>query len=103
MLYSKEKLKGIKEYIIKSFIFYYNNYYLTYQEAKYSINYQLQELKLNVLKGTKKADLLQEIDQDLIATFNKISAAVVLQEYAKVAKNTKREVLVIAYQGLENY
>ena len=30
MLYSKKKLKGIKEYIIKSFIFYYNNYCLTY-------------------------------------------------------------------------
>ena len=27
-LYSKEKLKGIKEYIIRSFVFYYNNYYL---------------------------------------------------------------------------
>ena len=38
-----------------------------------------------------------------MATFNKILAAVVLQEYAKVAKNAKREVLVVAYQGLENY
>ena len=58
MLYNKEKLKGIREYIIKSFIFYYNNYYLTYQEAKYSINYQLQKPKLNALKGIKKTDLL---------------------------------------------
>ena len=41
MLYSKEKLKGIREYIIKSFVFYYNNYCLIYQEAKYSISYQL--------------------------------------------------------------
>ena len=39
MLYSKEKLKGIKEYIIKSFAFYYNNYYPTHQEAKYGISY----------------------------------------------------------------
>ena len=39
MLYSKEKLKGTREYIIKSFIFYYNNYYLTYQEAKYGVSY----------------------------------------------------------------
>ena len=38
-----------------------------------------------------------------MATFNKVLAVVVLQEYAKVAKNTKREVLVAAYQGLENY
>ena len=35
MLYSKNKLKGIKKYTIKSFIFYYNNYYLIHQEAKY--------------------------------------------------------------------
>ena len=78
MLYSKGKLKGTKEYIIKSFAFYYNNYYPTHQEAKYGANYQLQELKSDVLKGIKEADLLQEIDQDLMATFNKISAAVVL-------------------------
>ena len=32
-----------------------------------------------------------------MATFNKILVAVVLQEYAKAAKNTKREVLVAAY------
>ena len=41
MLYNKEKLKGIKEYIIKSFIFYYNNYYPTHQEAKYGVSYWL--------------------------------------------------------------
>ena len=39
MLYNKEKLKGIKKYIIKSFTFYYNDYYLTHQEAKYSTSY----------------------------------------------------------------
>ena len=38
-----------------------------------------------------------------MATFNKILAAVVLQEYVRVTKNTKREVLVAAYQGLENH
>ena len=97
MLYSKEKLKGIKKYMIKSFIFYYNNYYLTHQEAKYGVSYEPQELKLDVLKGTKEADLLWEIDQDPIATFNKVLAAVVLQEYARVANNTKREVLVAVY------
>ena len=58
MLYSKEKLKGIKEFIIKSFIFYYNNYYLIYQEAKYSISYQPQKPKLDVFKGIKEANLL---------------------------------------------
>ena len=89
MLYNKEKLKGTREYIIKSFAFYYNNYCPTHQEAKYGASYQPQKLKLNVLKGTKKADLLQKINQDLIATFNKVLAAVVLQEYARAAKNTK--------------
>ena len=32
-----------------------------------------------------------------MATFNKVLAAMVLQEYTRVAKNTKREVLVAAY------
>ena len=64
--------------MIKSFAFYYNNYYPIHQEAKYSISYQPQELKLDVLKGTKEADLLQEIDQDLIAIFNKVSAVIIL-------------------------
>ena len=58
MLYNKKKLKGIRKYTIKSFAFYYNNYYLIYQEAKYSTSYQPQELKLDTLKGIKKADLL---------------------------------------------
>ena len=102
MLYNKEKLKGIREYTIKSFVFCYNNYCPTHQEAKYGVSYQLQELKSDVLKGTKEADLLQEIDQDLLATFNKVLAAIVLQEYTKAANNTKREILVAAYQGLEN-
>ena len=103
MLYNKEKLKGIRECIIKSFAFCYNNYYSTHQEAKYGASYQPQELKLDILKDTKEADLLQEIDQDPIATFNKVLAAVVLQEYARAAKNAKREVSVAAYQRSENY
>ena len=41
MLYSKEKLKGTREYIIKSFVFYYNNYCPIHQKAKYSISYWL--------------------------------------------------------------
>ena len=58
MLYNKEKLKGIREYIIKIFVFYYNNYYLIYQEVKYGVSYQPQELKLDTLKGTEEVDLL---------------------------------------------
>ena len=56
MLYSKEKLKGIRECIIKSFIFCYNDYYPIYQEAKYGASYQPQELKLDVLKGIKQVN-----------------------------------------------
>ena len=38
-----------------------------------------------------------------MATFNKVLAAVVLQEYIRAANNTKREILVAAYQGSENH
>ena len=38
-----------------------------------------------------------------MATFNEVSAAVVLQEYARAANNTKREASVAAYQGSENH
>ena len=58
MLYNKKKLKSIRKCIIKIFTFCYNNYYLTHQEAKYSASYQPQELKLDIFKGTKEADLL---------------------------------------------
>ena len=44
--------------MIKSFVFCYNNYYPVHQDAKYGASYWLQELKLNELKGTKKANLL---------------------------------------------
>ena len=46
---------------------------------------------------------MQEINEDFIVTYNKVSAVIVLQKYARAAKNTKKKVLVIAYQGLENY
>ena len=38
-----------------------------------------------------------------MATFNKILAKAILQEYTRAANYTKREILVAAYQGLENY
>ena len=38
-----------------------------------------------------------------MATFNKVLAVVVLQEYTRAANNTKKKALVAAYQGLENY
>ena len=38
-----------------------------------------------------------------MATFNKVLAVIVLQEYTRAANNAKREVLIAVYQGLENY
>ena len=38
-----------------------------------------------------------------MATFNKVLAVVILQEYTRAAKNAKKEASVAAYQGLENY
>jgi hypothetical protein len=101
--YSEEKLKGTRECTIKSFAFCYNNYCPTHQEAKYGASYWPQEPKSDALKGTEEADLLWEIDQDPMATFNEASAAVVLQEYARAAENAEREASVAAYQGSENH
>ena len=38
-----------------------------------------------------------------MATFNKILAKAILQEYTQAANYVKKEILVAAYQGLENY
>ena len=38
-----------------------------------------------------------------MATFNKVLAKAILQEYARAADYIKKEALVAAYQGLENY
>ena len=38
-----------------------------------------------------------------MATFNKILVKAILQEYTRAADYIEREVLVAAYQGLENY
>ena len=38
-----------------------------------------------------------------MATFNKVLAKAILQKYARAANYIKREILVVAYQGLENY
>ena len=47
-------LRGTKEYLIKSFMFCYNNAYQIYKDAKYSVSYQLQELHFIKYKGTNK-------------------------------------------------
>ena len=83
--------------MVRSFIFCYNNYCPVHQDTKYGASYWLQELKLNKLKGTKEADLLQEINQDLMATFSNALAKAVLQEYVQAANSTKLKALVAVY------
>ena len=38
-----------------------------------------------------------------MATFNKILAKAILQEYTQAANYAEKKVLVVAYQGSENY
>ena len=38
-----------------------------------------------------------------MATFNKVLVTAILQEYAQAADYIEKEILVAAYQGLENY
>ena len=64
---------------------------------------EVREPKTDKLKGTEEKYLLQELDQDPIATFNSILAKVAIQEYIQAADNIKAKALVVAYQGLENY
>jgi len=57
-----EELKGTKECLIRSFVFYYNNICQMYKNAKYSASYWPQELELDKLKGTEEQDRLYELD-----------------------------------------
>ena len=66
---SKEEFKGIKEYTVKHFAFYYNNACQIYKEAKYSISYWLKEPKLNMFKGTEEKDQLHKLNKDPIAIY----------------------------------
>ena len=47
-------IKAIRECLIKHFTFYYNSAYKVHEDAKYSIGWWLQELKLNYAKAIKK-------------------------------------------------
>jgi len=49
-------LQGIKECLINSFAYCYNNVYQIYEDAKYGASYWLQELELRGLKGTRELD-----------------------------------------------
>ncbi len=66
----KEEFKGTQEYAVKYFAFYYNNMYQIHKEAKYSISYQLKELKLDMFKGMEEEDQLYKLDKDLMSTYN---------------------------------
>ena len=47
-------LRGIKEYLIRSFVFCYNNACRIYKDAKYSVSYWLQELVSIGYRGTNE-------------------------------------------------
>ena len=49
-------LRGIKEYLINSFAYYYNNACRIYKDAKYGVSYWPQELELKGLQGTRELD-----------------------------------------------
>ena len=51
-----EEFKGTKGYIVKYFIFYYNNKCHVHKEVKYKINYQPQELRPELFKGIEEVD-----------------------------------------------
>ena len=53
-----------------------------------------------MLETIGKFRKLQEIDQDLIAIFNKVSAVVVLQEYARAANNAKKKGISSSLLGI---
>jgi hypothetical protein len=100
---SREEIKGTRECTIQSFAFCYNDHCPVHQDAKYGASYWPQEPKSDRLKGTEEEDLLWEIDQDPMATFNEVSAKAILQEYARAADYAEREASVAAYQGSENH
>ncbi len=67
---SKEEFKGIWEYIVKYFAFYYNNACQIYKEAKYGISYWPREPKLDIFKGIEEEDQLYKLKEDLILIYN---------------------------------
>ena len=56
MLRNDDRVKAIKEYLIKHFAFYYNSACRVYEDAKYSTGQQLQELEMNYAKATRELD-----------------------------------------------
>ena len=61
-------LQGIKECLINSFAYYYNNAYRIYKDAKYGASYQPQELLLSKFRETNKLAYRSDIKDN---KFNK--------------------------------
>ena len=71
---------------LKSFIFYYNNKYLIYKDAKYSVGYQPQKPGLDRIKGTiednNKLNKLYALPIDLMVTANqRLAEEILSKEY----------------------
>ena len=60
MLKDNNQVKATKECSIKHFIFCYNSAYKVYKDAKYSIRWQLQELKSDHAKAIKELEDKQD-------------------------------------------
>ena len=69
-----EELKGIKGYVLKHFVFCYDNRCPVYKEVKYSASYWPQEPESEKLKDIEEVDRLWELDKDPIVIFNPESA-----------------------------
>jgi hypothetical protein len=51
MLEDDNQIKGIRECLIKHFIFYYNSAYIVYKNIKYGASWWPQELELNYISA----------------------------------------------------
>ena len=56
ILRDNNRVKVIKEYLIKHFAFYYNSTCKVHKDAKYSTEWWLQELEINYTKAIKELD-----------------------------------------------
>ena len=98
-------LRGIKECLINSFAFYYNNICQIYKDAKYSVSYWPQELLLPKFRGTNKPAYRADIKDDKfnigeVFTNNKAIRAA-YQELVDLGEvKTKAETATIIEQGL---
>ena len=98
-------LQGIKECLINSFVYCYNNACQIYKDAKYGVSYWLQELLLSKFKGTNEPAYRSDIkdnkfDKGKAFTNNKAIKAA-YQEYVDLREvKIEVETKTVTEQGL---